>query len=224
MLVKHRMTQDPITVSPDDTLAHALQLTRKHRIRHLPVVGRDSRIAGILSDRDIRLAMPSPLNVEDAERADFLDRTPIAAVMTREVITARETETIEAAAKQLYRHRIGSLPVVDEDDRVRGILTETDILHAFVMILGGMDPSSRIEIALRDEPGQLASAMRILGEVHRINIVSAVVPSIKGEGRKVAILHVDSINPEDAIRALEAEGFTVGWPSLDEDVRRPAEG
>jgi len=221
MLVKHRMTRDPITVTPDDTLSHALQLTRQHRIRHLPVVGRDDRLAGILSDRDIRLAMPSPLNVEDAERADFLERTPIAAVMTRKVITVRDMETIENAAKQLYRHRIGSLPVVNEGGRLLGILTETDILHAFVQILGGMDPSSRIEIALPDEPGQLSNAMRILGEVHRINIVSAVVPSLRAEGRKVAIIHVDTINPEEAIRALESAGFRVGWPSLEEDIRQP---
>jgi acetoin utilization protein AcuB len=219
MLVKHRMTRDPITVTPDDTLAHSLQLTRTHRIRHLPVVGRDERLSGILSDRDIRLAMPSPLTVEDAERFDFLDRTPVAAVMTRKVITVEENETIENAARQLYRHRIGSLPVIDREKRLRGILTETDILHAFVQILGGMEPSSRLEIALPDEPGQLATAMRILGEDHRINIVSVVVPSLRAENRKVAILHIDTINPDEAVRALEAEGFRVGCPSLDEDLR-----
>jgi acetoin utilization protein AcuB len=220
MLVTHRMTRDPITVTPDDTLAHALKLTRAHRIRHLPVVGGDGRIAGILSDRDIRLAMPSPLTVEDAERADFLERTPIAAVMTRNAITVRENECIESAAKQLYRHRIGSLPVVDEEGRLAGILTETDILHAFVQILGGMEPASRIEIALPDEPGALASAMRIIGEDHRINIVSIVVPSLRAANRKVAILHLDSIHPDEAVRALEAAGFEVGWPSLDEDLRK----
>lgn len=219
MLVKQRMSRDPITVTPDDPLAHAMQLTRTHRIRHLPVVGGNGRLAGILSDRDIRLAMPSPLTVEDAERADFLNRTPVAAVMTRRVITVEPTETIENAAKQLYRHRIGSLPVVDTDGRLQGILTETDILHAFVQILGGTEPSSRIEIALRDQPGELASAMRILGEEHRINIVSIVVPSMRGQTRKTAILHLGTINPQDAVQALEKAGYTVGCPSLEEDLR-----
>jgi acetoin utilization protein AcuB len=214
------MSDDPITVTPDDTLAHALQLTRTHRTRHLPVVGKDGRLAGILSDRDIRLAMPSPLTVEDAERADFLERTPIAAVMTRKVITVEPTETIENAAKELYRHRIGSLPVVDANGRLLGILTETDILHAFVQILGGTEPSSRIEVALRDQPGELASAMRILGEEHHINIVSIVVPSMRGQTRKTAILHLGTINPRDAVRALEKAGYEVGCPSLEEDLRR----
>lgn len=213
------MTRDPITVTPDTTLAKALQLTRSHRIRHLPVVGGTGVLAGILSDRDIRLAMPSPLTVEDAERADFLERTPVAAVMTREVITVEPSETIEAAAKLLYKHRIGSLPVVRADGRLEGILTETDILYAFVQILGGTEPASRLEIELRDRPGELAGVMRILGEQHRINIVSVVVPSIRAENRKTAILHVDTIDPQDAIRALEAAGFRVGWPSLEEDLR-----
>jgi hypothetical protein len=63
MLVKDRMSPQPVTVGPDDTLAHALRLTRAHRVRHLPVVGSDQLLAGIVSDRDIRLAMPSPLTV-----------------------------------------------------------------------------------------------------------------------------------------------------------------
>lgn len=219
MLVKHRMTREPITVTPDDTLTRALHLTRIHRIRHLPVVGGDGRLSGILSDRDIRLAMPSPLTVADAERAEFLERTPIAAVMTREVITVPGGETIENAAKLMYKHRIGSLPVVDSDAKLVGILTETDILHAFVQILGGMDPSSRIEVLLEDQPGELSKAIRILGEELGVNLVSVVVPASRGSDRKTAILHVGTIDPRDTIQALEGAGFQVGWPSLTHDQR-----
>lgn len=120
MLVKDRMRPRPVTVSPDDTLADALRLTRQHRIRHLPVVLATGELVGVLSDRDIRLAMPSPLTVSDEERAGFLEQTPIAAVMVREVITASPLETIEDAARTLYRHRIGSLPVVSARGIWRG--------------------------------------------------------------------------------------------------------
>jgi acetoin utilization protein AcuB len=213
------MSGDPITVTPDDTLAHALQLTRTHRIRHLPVVNSHRHLSGILSDRDIRLAMPSPVTVADAERTEFLERTPIAAVMTRDVITAGGMDTIEDAAKALYQHRIGSLPVVDAEERLVGILTETDILHALVQILGGTEPSSRIEIALPDRPGQLARAIRILGEELELNIVSLVVPSLAGQSRKTAIVHVATIDPREALEALEGAGYEVGWPSLEGDLR-----
>lgn len=215
------MHREPITVGADATLAHALQLTRKHRIRHLPVVLPSQEITGIVSDRDIRLAMPSPLTVPDAERADFLERTPVAAVMTREVITASPHDTIEDAAKMLYRHRIGSLPVVDAHGRLQGILTETDILHAFVQILGGAQPASRIEVALADRPGELSRAVHVIGNDLGLNIVSVVVPSFPGKSRKTAILHLATIDPRIAIEALEAAGFEVGWPSLDWDLRAP---
>jgi acetoin utilization protein AcuB len=224
MLVRSRMNREPVTVSPDDTLAHALQLTRARRIRHLPVVLPTGEVTGIVSDRDIRLAMPSPLTVPDAERSDFLERTAVAAVMTREVVTVLPHDTIEDAAKLLYRHRIGSLPVVDEHGRLRGILTETDILHAFVQLLGGAQPASRIEVGLPDRPGELARVIRVISEHLRLNIVSIVVPSLPGDSRKTAILHLGTIDPREAVQGLEREGYEVGWPSLEHDLRVPEQG
>lgn len=219
MLVKDRMTSDPVTVSPDDTLGHALELSRSRRIRHLPVVTGNRRLCGILSDRDIRSAMPSLLAAADEQRASFLSGTPVATVMSRDVVTVLPHEPIESAARLMHRHRIGALPVVDHQGRLHGIVTETDILHTFVEILGGAQPSSRIEVALADEPGELARVMQILGGQLGINIISAVVPSFRNQDRTAAILHVGTINPQAAIKALESAGFTVGWPSLDADLR-----
>jgi acetoin utilization protein AcuB len=221
MLVKDRMQPSPVVVTPDDTLSHALRLTRAHRVRHLPVVLGSGELIGIVSDRDIRLAMPSPLTVPDAERLDFLERTPVAQVMSREVITVLRDDTIEDAAKLLYLHRIGAVPVVDARGGLQGIISETDILHAFVQILGGAEPSSRIEIAIPDRPGQLAHAIRVIGDDLRLNIVSMVVPSLAAQSRKTAIVHLATIDPRVAVEALEAAGYEVGWPSLDADLRTP---
>ncbi|HEV2146735.1 MAG TPA: CBS and ACT domain-containing protein [Longimicrobiaceae bacterium] len=212
------MTRDPVTVGPDDTLTRALQLTREHRIRHLPVVDGGGALAGILSDRDIRLAMPSPLTVADPERVGFLERTPVAAVMTREVVTCSGADPIEDAAKLLYRHRIGALPVVDAAGTLQGILSESDLLYAMVQILGGTEPASRLEVALADRPGELARAVGILAE-HAVNIVSVLVSPERVQGDRTVIFHVGTIDPRDVIGALEAAGFRVGWPSLEEDVR-----
>jgi acetoin utilization protein AcuB len=222
MLVKSHMTRDPVAASPDHTLATALRLTREHRVRHLPVVA-GGKLVGILSDRDIRLALPSPLAVDAVERQDFLERTAVAEVMTREVITVGDCDTVEDAAKTLYRHRIGAVPVVDARDRLLGILTETDVLHAFVEILGGSEPSTRLEVELPDRPGELARAVGILGAELRLNITSVLVPPARARGARTAILHVATIDPREAISALEGAGYRVGWPSLETDPRRPAE-
>lgn len=222
MLVSQRMTRDPVAVSPVQSLADALRLTREHRIRHLPVV-QDGEVVGIVSDRDIRLAMPSPLTVADEDRAAFLERTPVSAIMTREVISAGPLDTVEDAAKLFRRHRVGSLPVVDAAGGLLGILTETDILHVFAALLDGGQPSSRLEIVLPDRPGELARAVGILGE-RRLNLSSVLVPPGRGRGRITAIVHVNTIDPREAIGALEAAGFEVGWPSLEADLRRGMEG
>lgn len=219
MLVKDRMRPRPVTVSPDDTLADALRLTREHRIRHLPVVLATGELVGVLSDRDIRLAMPSPLTVSDEERAGFLEQTAIAAVMVREVITVSPLETIEDAARTLYRHRIGSLPVVNARGDLEGILTETDILHAFVHLLGGMQACSRIEVVLADRPAELARALGILGEDLQLNIVSMLVPSARTGEIRTAIMNLATIDPREALAALENAGFRVGWPALERDLR-----
>ncbi|HEU0053631.1 MAG TPA: CBS and ACT domain-containing protein [Longimicrobium sp.] len=217
MLVKNRMTRAPVTVAPGDSLAHALRLTREHRIRHLPVV-EGGVLAGIVSDRDMRLAMPSPLTVADAERADFLERTAVGEVMTRDVITAGPYDTLEDAAGQLCRHRVGSLPVVDAHGGLLGIVTETDILHAFAEILAAAG-SSRLEIALPDRPGELSKALLIAGEL-RLNVTSLMVlPGETGE-KKTAVVHVATIDPRELISALEAAGIEVGWPSLEGDLRK----
>lgn len=209
------MHPDPITVGPDQTLADALRLTREHRVRHLPVVLTGGEVTGIVSDRDIRLAMPSPLTVPDAERSDFLERTAIAAIMTREVVTILPGNTIEDAAKALYAHRIGALPVIDASGRLVGMLSETDILHAFVEILGGAEPRSRIEIALADEPGNVARAMHVIGQELGLNVVSVIVPSLAAQARKTAIVHLSTIDPRIAIESLQSAGFEVGWPALE---------
>lgn len=219
MLVRDCMKGEVITVSPDDTLSTALVLTRKHRVRHLPVLLVNGVLTGIVSDRDIRLAMPSPLTTPDAERADYLERTAIGAVMTRRVISVGPDETVEDAARLLFQHRIGSLPVVGADGRLIGILTETDVVHTFVRLLGAAEPSSRVEVVLPDRVGELGRALTLIGEEAGTNIVSAVVPSFGRTEQKIAILRLATIDPRDAIAALEGAGYTVGWPSLERDVR-----
>jgi acetoin utilization protein AcuB len=219
LLVKNRMTRDPVAVPADATLGVALRLMREHRVRHLPVV-EGGEVVGMLSDRDLRLAMPSPLGMESAEDVAAAEGTPVADVMARGAITAGPFDTVEDAAVRMRRHRVGSLPVVDATGALLGILTETDILQAFVEILTASGPSSRLEISLSDRPGELARAMRVIGEELMINVNSVMVTGRDAEGRKTAVVHLGTIDPREAIAALERTGARVGWPSLENDLRR----
>ena len=162
MLVRNKMTPNVITASPETTLADALKLTRGNRIRHLPVV-ENNKLVGIVTDRDLRLAMP-PIWASDTDHSqlrDALVTKQVEEVMVTEIITTSPITPIEDAARKLYEHRIGCLPVM-EDDALVGIITETDLLRAFVELFGPDETGSRLEIMMEDKPGELSRVVRAI--------------------------------------------------------------
>ena len=135
MLVRNWMTSSPTTVSSATSVASAREIVVARRIRHLPVCD-DGQLVGIVTDRDIRMALPSAaakLSVWEARH--MLDILGVADVMTRSVITITEYAPIAEAVRLMVAHRIGALPVTREG-RLVGILSETDLLGAFAAVLG----------------------------------------------------------------------------------------
>ena len=131
MLVSELMAADPVTVSPDTPVFEARQRMLQERIRHLPVTER-GQLVGIVTDRDIRLNLPSQATSLSVWEVNYLlARLTVEKVMTRTVITVGPDRDAGDAARLMLEHRIGGLPVMDAG-RVVGILTETDIVRAFV--------------------------------------------------------------------------------------------
>jgi acetoin utilization protein AcuB len=131
MRVMDWMTASPLTVSPDTGVFEARRLMQERRVRHLPVTQGDG-LLGILTDRDIRLNLPSPANTLSVWEVNYLlARLTVAEVMTRAVITVGANRDIAAAARLMLEHKIGALPVM-EDDRLVGIITETDLVRALL--------------------------------------------------------------------------------------------
>jgi acetoin utilization protein AcuB len=125
------MTGAPITVSPDTPVFEARQLMLKERIRHLLVTD-DSKLAGIVTDRDIRLNLPSQATSLSVWEVNYLlARLTVGKVMSRTVITVGPEKEAHDAARLMLEHKIGAVPVV-EGERLLGIITETDVLRAFV--------------------------------------------------------------------------------------------
>lgn len=131
MNVSGLMTAPPITTSPDMAVLEARQLMVDKRIRHLLVTD-GSKLLGIVTDRDIRLNLPSPATSLSVWEINYLlARLTVATVMTRPVITIDPRRDARSAAELMLYHKIGALPVVD-GDTLLGIITETDLLRAFV--------------------------------------------------------------------------------------------
>ena len=151
LLVRDWMTRNLVTLSPEASVAEALTLCRERRIRHIPIL-EEGRLVGIVSDRDLRDASPA---LGDAERASTLQEIRLGDVMTQEVSTTVPEESIENVAQEMYELKIGSLPVVAEEDeeKLLGIVTSSDVMRALVTLAGLPEPGCRIEVRAPNRGG-----------------------------------------------------------------------
>jgi acetoin utilization protein AcuB len=136
MHIRTMMQTEIMTVTPDTSLAAAQRLMHAQRIRHLPVVS-GTRLVGIVTDRDIREAVPSPATtLSRGEIAYQLDTTPVKTCMTREVVWITPDMPMVQAAWILLDRKFGCLPVVEAGTLI-GVVTELDCLQAFLAAEGG---------------------------------------------------------------------------------------
>jgi acetoin utilization protein AcuB len=189
------MTKDPVIVSPDDLLIQARLKIQKGNFRQLPVVA-DGQLVGIITDRDMR------------EHAGYLDRTEVKAVMSRKPLSVTPAMTLEAAAQLLLKHKIGGLPVV-ENVRVVGIITRSDVLQAFLDVMGASEEiSTRIDFALQGEAKSLAEASRIVSEEGG-EVLSVGTYRGKWGEAPVCYLRLRSGDIDVIARVLKERGFEV---------------
>jgi acetoin utilization protein AcuB len=124
------MSVSPVTITPSTSVHAAQALMQQRKIRHLPVL-KEGRLVGMISDRDIRLVLPSPAtSLSVWEIRHLLDKLTVGEVMTYFVMTTAPDCPVTEAVGRMLGHKVGALPVV-EDRQVVGILTRTDVLRAF---------------------------------------------------------------------------------------------
>ena len=138
-LVKDWMVKDVITISPDTTVPDASAIMRKKGIRRLPVV-EDGVLVGIVSQTDVMKAKPSNSTTLDIWELNYLlSRLPVEKIMTTKPLTIHEDSTLKEVAQIMYDHKVGGVPVVDEDNHVVGIITESDIFRILIKWLSEDD-------------------------------------------------------------------------------------
>jgi acetoin utilization protein AcuB len=184
----------------------AMDLLKEHEIRHLPVLKDGEKLVGILSERDIKQASPSPATaLEIREIYYLLDKVKVKQIMTRRPYTVSSSAPIEEAALIIREKKIGCLPVVDNGKLV-GILTETDIIDSFIEAMGVSGPGYRIEVALANKAGALFEVLKLLKDFEA-NIVSVATASHEDPARKVLVLRVETKNYKVLKAAIKKAGF-----------------
>jgi len=195
MLVSNRMTKDLVTATGEDLLIQARLKMQRGGFRRLPVVD-DGQLVGIITDRDLR------------EHTGYLDRTAVKAVMSQKPVTVTPATTLEAAAQILLTRKIGGLPVV-EKGRVVGLITTTDILQAFLDVMGASEETStRIDFVLEGEGHGLAEASRIISQEGG-EVLSVGTYRKKWGETPVCYLRLRSGDADAIAKGLRERGFEV---------------
>ncbi len=205
MLVKERMKRDPVTVKKDDSFRYALKLIRKEGIRHLPVLD-GKKLVGIITDRDLRQAAPSPATTLEVHELNYLlERLKIEAIMTKKVITVAPESSLLDAAKLLMVHKIGCLPVVEQEELV-GIITEKDLLQALVELLEKAEDISVTELMVEDRPGALETVTTAIGPGPATVVSGTAVR--RGERHPVLLIRAPGLVAADLRRKLSTAGHS----------------
>jgi acetoin utilization protein AcuB len=165
-------------------------------IRHLPVVAKGNRLKGFITLADLKQGLiPSMLG--DVSLADLIVRNPI---------RVGPDDDVEIAARLIYKHKIGGMPVV-KNNKLVGIITETDILRAFIDMMGLLNASSRIDLVVGDEPGSFRNVLQIIndngGDIINVGIMAHET------SKRVYYFRLVSCDTAVIKKSLEKEGYEV---------------
>jgi len=156
MLVKERMSSPVITVHPDLPIWDAHRLMKKEGVRRFPVVDKHGHLLGIISEKNILNASPSPATSLSIFEINYLiSKIKVQEVMNRNVITIQEDAPLEDAAREMADNKVGGLPVV-RDHQVVGIITETDLFKIFLELLGARQAGVRLTCLVPNDPEELS--------------------------------------------------------------------
>jgi acetoin utilization protein AcuB len=203
MLVKDRMSKPPVTVRESAGVEEALRLMNSEHVRRLPVVDKDGKMVGIVSELDLLKVSPSPAtSLSVYEIPYLLAKIKMKDVMTTDVITVTEDTPLEEAARVMADSKIGGLPVM-RNGKVVGIITESDLFKTFMEMLGGREEGVRISVLAPDEKGMLA---KITGKIADMGINITALSTIAGEDPSEFLLtiRVEGDADEEALVAAMA--------------------
>jgi acetoin utilization protein AcuB len=195
MRVAEIMNKDPITIPPKTPVGQALKLMQQHQIRHLPVIENDVMV-GWISARTLREVL----------LASMLEVITVGDVMVQAPISVTAETSVEEAARLVHEHRIGGLPVL-EGDKLVGVLTVHDLLSAFIIMLGLLRSSSRLDLLIDSKPKTLEKVSRLIQESGGKIINIALGPT--QEDKRCYFFRLEKCDLDPIISTLKDQGYQV---------------
>ncbi|MFO7783519.1 MAG: CBS and ACT domain-containing protein [Desulfatiglandales bacterium] len=196
MKIHDLMIPDPITISKATSIEEAIGVMKTNSIRHLPVVSKGSRLEGFVTLADLKQGL-IPSMVADLSLTDLMISSPV---------TVGPEDDIEVAAQYIYKYKIGGLPVV-KGKKLVGIITQSDILRAFIDMMGVMTATSRVDVAVGDQPGGFQKALQIIndngGDIINVGMTAQDID------KRIYYFRLAACKTDRIRKALKAEGLEV---------------
>lgn len=207
MNVQNYMTAEVVTVPEDTKVLEALDIMKERNFHRLPVV-RNGRMVGLITEEIIQENSPSTATSLSIHELNYLlTKTTVGDIMHKTVVTISATDLLEEAAVRMLEDEVGALPVVEDEDKVIGIITDKDLFRAFIDVMGYNNKGSRIVIDIpEDHSGILEDITNILA-ADNISINQIAVYRQKKVTQ--VVIQMDSLQLEEIKEILTTEGYTI---------------
>ena len=211
MFISRFMTKDVVTLDRESDIAEAKQLMVRYRIRHLPVTRPDNTLIGIVSDRDIRSAMPSTFfhdhGIEEME-TEKLTGVLVQEIMTKNPVSVSLSSTLQDALLLIEKTRVGAFPVVDENLKVVGIVSDRDLLNAFIHVLGIKEPGALLGIVVDENIEEMERIIHALVS-ENITFGSILVYRNWRPGKRAVFPYLLTKNVVNLKKKLRSMGYDI---------------
>lgn len=165
MIIERRMTRNPVTATPDMSVGDASEIMKKEKVHRLPVLDKDKKLVGVISEKDILFATPSPASsLSIHEMAYLLSKLTVKKLMTKDPVTITKDTTVEEAARLMIDQDLSCLPVVDEDGKLVGIVSKSDMFKILLELFGARHYGVRLSFLVDDKPGTIAKISEAISQ------------------------------------------------------------
>ncbi len=207
MLVGERMSHPIISVTPDIPITTALNIMRQENVRRTPVI-KDGELIGIVSDRDLLNASPSPATSLSIWEMNYLiSKITVGDVMSKDVLTITTDTPIEHAARIMADNKIGGMPVL-KDGKVVGVITETDLFKIFLEIMGARDIGIRVTALITEKIGILAHLTKAVSDAGG-NFISFGLTDGEDPTNREATFKVGGLSLEQVQAVIESHVISI---------------
>ena len=200
MIIVDRMKKNPATASPDMSISDASAKMKAEKVHRLPVLDDSKHLVGVISEKDILLAAPSPASTLSTYEINYLlSRLKVKNIMSRNPVTITKETTIEEAVKLMVDNDLSCLPVMD-DGYLAGIVSKSDLFKILLEMLGAKHPGIRVEALVEDKVGVVAGLSDKF-TAEGINIISLGTMEGPVESKRILTFKLENAT-EDQVRAI----------------------